>query len=141
MKVFAIAAASLFALASAAPNPNPGCQPGTYSCTTAPGGGPGWQTCDVNGQWVVSCPFLPPLFIWKEKKGGDRLVHQFTDIICNSSLAAAPPTPSASSTLPARALTVFLPTSSSLKRSASIARLETWGHLDQRSPNLDGMDE
>ncbi|CAH0016783.1 hypothetical protein V2G26_016965 [Clonostachys chloroleuca] len=68
MKVFAIAAASLFALASAAPNPNPGCQPGTYSCTTAPGGGPGWQTCDVNGQWVFSgscppntvCKFYPP---------------------------------------------------------------------------------
>jgi hypothetical protein len=56
MKFFSIIAASLAAVAAAAPGGAPKkCTPGTYSCTTNPKtGGPGWKVCNTSGKWVVS---------------------------------------------------------------------------------------
>jgi len=60
MKVLAIVL-TLAAVALATPtgtNP-PKCKPATYACATnAKTGQPGWQVCDVSGNWVYAgdCP-------------------------------------------------------------------------------------
>jgi len=60
MKVLAIVL-TLAAVALATPtgtNP-PKCKPATYACATnAKTGQPGWQVCDVSGNWVVSHPLI-----------------------------------------------------------------------------------
>ncbi|KAI9163951.1 hypothetical protein HJFPF1_05586 [Paramyrothecium foliicola] len=58
MKFLAASALALASVAAALPGPShgvPKCKPGTYRCAYA-NGAPSWDTCDVNGVWVVSRP-------------------------------------------------------------------------------------
>ncbi|PNY23093.1 Uncharacterized protein TCAP_06959, partial [Tolypocladium capitatum] len=58
MKFFALTIASLASIAAASPTGNQ-CTPVAYQCATnAQSGIPGWNVCNVNGQWVYGgdCP-------------------------------------------------------------------------------------